>query len=84
MLHKYCNHGQIKENELVEHVTHIRGTDSTKNSLTEKNSRKDIFEALRVDGTMVSKYTLKMQGRKVLVVWFRLSHDKDQPSALAT
>jgi len=84
MFHKYCNHGQIKENDLVEHVAHIRGTENTNNSLIGKNSRRDIFEVLRVDGTMVSKYTLKMQGRRVLVVWFRLSHDKDQHSVLAT
>jgi hypothetical protein len=32
---------------------------------------------------MVSKYTLKMQGRRVLVVWFLLSKDKDRSSYLA-
>jgi len=79
MLHKYYNHGQIKENEFVEHVAHIRDTDNTK-----KKSRRDSCETLFVDGTAVSKNTLKMQGRKILVVWFLLSHDKDQSSALVT
>jgi hypothetical protein len=81
MLHKYYNHGQIKENELVEHVAHIRDTDNTNSSLTGKKSRRDILKAVRDSGT---KCKLKMQDRNILVVWLLLFQDKDRGSALAT
>jgi hypothetical protein len=39
MLHKYYNHGQIKENELVQHVAHITDTDNTNKKLKKRQLR---------------------------------------------
>ena len=39
MLHNYHNHGQIKENELVEHVANIRDTDFTNKNVKKRQLR---------------------------------------------